>query len=57
MTEAITGIVSALGTLITGLFSTSGAGETLAGVGLLTGTVLAVGLLRKGAGKSKRIIG
>lgn len=57
MTEAITGIVSALGTLVTGFFSTAGAGETLAGVGLLTGTVLAVGLLRKGAGKSKRIIG
>lgn len=57
MAEAITGIVTALGSLVTGLFATSGTGAEIAGIGILTGTVLAVGLLRKGAGKSKKVIG
>ena len=57
MTEAITGLVSALGSLVTGLFSVSGEGAAISGIGLLTGAVLAVGLLRKGAGKSKKVIG
>ena len=57
MTETITGIITALGSLVTGLFATTGEGASLTGIGMLTGAVLAVALLRKGAGKSKNVIG
>lgn len=58
MTEMITGLISSINTLITGLFSTSTeAGGATVGIGVLTGAVLAVALLRKAAGRAKSAIG
>lgn len=55
MTEIITSLITSLGTLITGLFSTATAeGGAAIGIGVLTGGVLGVALLRKGAFKAKK---
>lgn len=51
----VTAIVGAIGSLTTGLFAMTGSGETAAGIGLLTATVLGVGLARKTAGKAKSV--
>lgn len=58
MADNITGLITALNTAITGFFSVeTGTGTAAVGIGLLTGTVLAVALLRKGAMKSKKVLG
>ena len=57
LAENITSLISALNTAITGFFSTATVGEAVSGIGLLTGAVIAVALLRKGANKSKKVIG
>lgn len=55
ITAFVTAIVSAIGTLTTGLFATSGEGAAVAGIGLLTATVIGVGLAKKTAGKAKAV--
>lgn len=55
ITAFVTAIVSAVTSLTTGLFATSGSGAEVAGIGLLTATVLGVGLARKTAGKAKAV--
>lgn len=55
ITAFVTAIVGAVASLTTGLFATTGEGAAVAGIGLLTATVLGVGLARKTAGKAKAV--
>lgn len=57
LADNISGLITALNTAITSFFSVDTGGQAAVGIGLLTGTVLAIALLRKGANKSKKVIG
>lgn len=57
MADMITSLIASIGTMLTSLFSTAAAEGATTGIGVLTGGVLAVALLRKVAGRSKKAIG